>query len=221
VSRPVATVPEPERTDIMIQQPVTTVDDLRQVLAPPSGRVLAKEIHELDEHCRSFIARSPFVLVGSTDGAGRVDVSPKGDPPGFVQVLDASTLAVPERLGNHRADTFLNVLEHPTVGLLFLVPGSNNTLRIRGTARIARDRALRDRFAMDGRVPELVLVVHVTSAFFHCGKSTIRSRLWHEPPDPPAGDRLLATAMVDHGRLDISIDEMHRIITDDEQSRLY
>jgi uncharacterized protein len=205
----------------MIQQPITTLDELRAILAPPSERVLAKETHELDELCRAFIARSPFVLIGSTDGHARVDISPKGDPPGFVHILDAHTLVIPERLGNHRADTFLNVLEHPTVGLLFVVPGSNNTLRIRGTAQIARDLDLRHGFATNGRIPELVLVVTVTSAFFHCGKSTIRSQLWHDRPAPPADERLLATAMVRHGQLDIDVDEMHRVITADEDTRLY
>ena len=205
----------------MIQQPITTLRDLRDILAPPSRRVLAKETSELDEHCRAFIARSPFVLIGSTDGAGRVDVSPKGDPPGFVHIADPHTLVIPERLGNHRADTFLNVLEHPAVGLLFLVPGSNNTLRIRGTALIARDDTLRSRFEINDRLPELVLVVNVTSAFFHCGKSTIRSRLWHDASAHPADERLLATAMTLHGQLDISIDEMHDLITTDEQTRLY
>lgn len=205
----------------MIQHPITTLDELRTALVPPSERVLAKEIHELDELCRAFIARSPFVLIGSTNADTRVDISPKGDPPGFVRVLDAHTLVIPERLGNHRADTFLNVLEHSAVGLLFLVPGSNNTLRIRGSAQIARDLDLRHGFAINGRIPELVLVVTVTSAFFHCGKSTIRSQLWHDRPASPADERLLATAMVRHGQLDIDVDEMHDVITTDEHTRLY
>ena len=130
------------------EQTITTVEELRQVIAPPSDVVLAKEIGKLDEHCRDFISRSPFVIIASTDGAGSIDASPKGDPPGFVKVLDDTTLAIPERPGNHRADTLVNLLRHPHVGVIFLIPGTRNTLRVRGSARIVRDRTLLDSMAV-------------------------------------------------------------------------
>ena len=203
---------------------VTTLPELRAVIAPPSELVTAKEVAAFDEYCRDFIARSPFVLIASTDGQGSIDVSPKGDPPGFVRVLDDTTLAIPDRPGNHRADTFVNVVQHPHVGLIFLIPGTKNTLRVRGKATIVRDLELRESMAIKGRVPELALVVELTTAYFHCAKCIIRSQLWagaHATADPVADDVLLAQTMVKHGELAISVDEMREIIVDDEDQRLY
>lgn len=203
---------------------VTTLEELREVIAPPSDLVTSKEVSELDEHCRNFIARSPFILIASTDGEGSIDISPKGDPAGFVRVLDDRTLAIPDRPGNHRADTFVNVVQHPFVGLIFLIPGTKNTLRVRGKATLVRDLELRETMAVNGRLPELVLVVDVTTAYFHCAKCIIRSRLWSDEQSTSAAggdDRLLAEAMVKHGELAISVDEMQEIILNDEAERLY
>ena len=150
---------------------VTTSDELRAVITPPSDLVTAKEVAAFDEYCRDFIARSPFVLIASTDGEGSNDISPKGDPPGFVRVLDDQTLAVPDRPGNHRADTFVNFVQHPHVGLIFLIPGTKKTLRVRGKATIVRDLELRESMAIKDRVPELALVVELTTAYFHCGRT--------------------------------------------------
>jgi PPOX class probable FMN-dependent enzyme len=198
---------------------VQTLDQLREVIAPPSHFVTDKEVDRLDDHCIGFIEQSPFVLIASTDGRGRVDISPKGDAPGFVSILDEKTLAVPDRKGNHRADTFVNVLEHPWVGLIFLVPGHRNTLRVRGRAEIVRDPSVREQMAVGDSVPDLALGVHVTTAYFHCAKCIIRSRLWDAKGDDD--DRLLARAMVEHGNLDVSVDEMDEMIKDDERTRLY
>lgn len=205
-------------------EPITTRDALRDVLAPPSEFVTNKEVTALDDYCRDFIARSPFILVASSDGAGSIDISPKGDPAGFVQVLDDMTIAIPDRLGNHRADTFENVLKHPYVGVIFLVPGTKNTLRVRGRATIVRDAAIREPMAIGGRVPDLALVVDVTTAYFHCAKCIIRSKLWSaDQVEAAAGadDRLLAETMVKHGDLPRTVDEMQQIISDDEAHRLY
>lgn len=202
--------------------PVTTVEQLREVIPPPSELVSGKEIDHIDQHCRSFIERSPFVIVASSDGTGSIDLSPKGDPPGFVRVIDDGTLAIPERPGNRRADTFLNVLRHPHVGLIFLIPGTRNTLRVRGGATLVRDEQLRASMAVDGRVPELALVVDVTAAFFHCAKCIIRSDLWGSAAVGEAmGERFLAETMVDHGDLEIPVEKMHRIIENDEDRNLY
>jgi PPOX class probable FMN-dependent enzyme len=203
---------------------VTTLEELREVIAPPSDLVTSKEVSELDEHCRNFIARSPFILIASTDGEGSIDISPKGYPAGFVRVLDDRTLAIPDRPGNHRADTFVNVIRHPFVGLIFLIPGTKNTLRVRGRATIVRDLELRETMAVNSRLPELALVVDVTTAYFHCAKCIIRSRLWSDEQSTSAiggDDRLLAEAMVKHGELAISVDEMQEIILNDEAERLY
>ena len=203
---------------------VTTRSELREVLAEPSEFVTSKEFTELDEFGRDFIARSPFVLIASSDCEGSIDVSPKGDPPGFVRVLDDTTLAIPDRLGNHRADTFENVLKHPYVGVIFLIPGTKNTLRIRGRATIVRDHWLRDSMQVNGKMPQLALVVDITSGFFHCAKCIIRSSLWtsaHDQNTDGADDLLLARTMVKHGDLPVTVDQMQEIIVDDEHQRLY
>lgn len=201
---------------------IATLDEFRQVIDPPSHLVTDKEISSLDRHCRDFIARSPFVLIASTDGNGRIDISPKGDAPGFVRVLDDTTLAVPDRKGNHRTDTFMNLLEHPWIGLIFLIPGHRNTLRLRGRAEIVRDHDLRESMAVDGSVPDLAIGVHLTTAYFHCAKCVVRSNLWGaDTTSQPEDHRLLAEAMVAHGELEISVDDMQAIIDADESTRLY
>lgn len=201
---------------------IASVEDLEAVLGRPNERVAAKVIDRLDIHCRRFIARCPFVLLASADAAGNIDVSPKGDPPGFVHVLDDTTLAIPERPGNRRADTFRNLLQNPHVGLIFLIPGKRETLRVSGKALIVRDADLRQGMAIDGRVPDLALVVQVREAFFHCAKCMVRSHLW-EPANWPALDGLptLAEAAIAHARLTQTVAEIQGFIDTDERTRLY
>jgi hypothetical protein len=201
---------------------ITSVEALEAVLGRPNERVAAKVIDTLDIHCRRFIARSPFVLVGSSDAAGNIDVSPKGDPPGFVHVLDDKTLAIPERPGNRRADTFRNLFQNPRVGLIFLIPGKRETLRVSGEALIVRDADLRQRMAVDGKVPELALVVQVREAFFHCAKCMIRSHLW-EPAVWPSLEGLptLAEAAIAHAKLANTVQEIQGFIDVEERTRLY
>jgi PPOX class probable FMN-dependent enzyme len=191
------------------------------VIGTPSPRVLAKVVGSLDDLCRSFIARSPFVVVASSDSKGRVDVSPKGDPPGFVQVLDSNTIAIPERPGNRRADTFRNVLQNPRVGLIFIVPDRGETLRVSGTARVVRDSWLRERMAVDGRVPELALVVAVEEAFIHCTKCMVRSRMWLPEPWNAGGLASMAETVVAHARLDMTVAELQSMADNDIRTRLY
>ena len=200
---------------------VTSEHELEEILGRPSSRVLAKVTNSLDDICRAFIARSPFVLIATHDANGRVDVSPKGDPPGFAHVLDPRTLAIPERPGNRRGDTFRNVLQQPRVGLIFLVPGKGETLRVSGVARIVRDAWLRERLTMAARAPDLALVITVEEAFMHCTKCMVRSRMWQPSTWNPDGLASIGEAMVVHGRLDISISEMCAIAEDDERERLY
>jgi uncharacterized protein len=204
-----------------LREIVTTEDEIEAFLGRPSSKVLAKVIDTLDDICLAFIARSPFVVIASYDALGRVDVSPKGDPPGYVHVLDRRTIAIPERPGNRRADTFRNVLQNPNVGLMFLIPGKGETLRVSGKARIVRDTWLRDQMAVGDRVPELALVVTVEEAFAHCTKCMVRSRMWRPETWNAEGLASIAEAMVVHGRLDISLAEMRSIAEDDERTQLY
>ncbi|SDA52745.1 pyridoxamine 5'-phosphate oxidase family protein [Mesorhizobium qingshengii] len=159
---------------------VTTRDELRTIYKTPrpTDGSIRKELKALDGHCRSFIGKSPFVLIGSSDGAGNADVTPKGDRPGFAAVLDDQTIAIPDRPGNNRLDTLENILLNPSVGLLFLIPGMNETLRVNGDARITIDAGLRERLAVDGKEPQSVVVVTVKAAYMHCAKAFMRSDLW-------------------------------------------
>jgi len=201
---------------------VTSEAELRGLIGAPLDRAVAKVTHELDEICRAFIARSPFLLISSADSEGNMDISPKGDPAGFVQVLDESTLLIPDRPGNRRADTFTNVLQNPKVGLFFLVPGRRETLRVTGSAVIVRDQALRERSALNGKVPALLLAVRVEDAFFHCAKCIIRSGLWDEADWSALGGLpTYADALVKHAKLPLSVDEMQAILDNNYEKGLY
>ena len=159
---------------------VITRDQLRTIYKTPrpTDGSIRKELKALDGHCRSFIGKSPFVLIGSSDGAGNADVTPKGDKPGFAAVIDDTTIAIPDRPGNNRLDTLENILVNPSVGLLFLIPGMNETLRVNGDARITVDAGLREKLAVDGREPQSVIVVSVKATYMHCAKAFMRSDLW-------------------------------------------
>jgi len=201
---------------------ITTEDQFRAVMGHPSPAVSAKTLMAIDEHCRAFIAKSPFVLIGSSDATGHHDVSPKGDPPGFVQVLDEHTLTIPDRLGNRLADTFRNILAHPHVGLLFMIPGKQETLRVAGKAMIVRDAWLCERMAVNGKVPQFAIVVTVESAFFHCAKCVIRSKVW-EPQHWPTVEDLpsLARTIIDHAKLPDAEADMQAMIDASYRDRLY
>ncbi|MDI6028864.1 pyridoxamine 5'-phosphate oxidase family protein [Corticibacterium sp. UT-5YL-CI-8] len=177
--------------------------ELRSLYKTPSDRAISKELKALDGHCLSFLARSPFVLVGSSDGKGNADVTPRGDKPGFVAVLDANTIAIPDRPGNNRLDTLENIVVNPAVGLLFLIPGMNETLRINGDARITADTALREQLAAEGKLPVSVMVVTVKSAYMHCAKAFMRSDLW-KPACWPDRASLPTLGQILHDQLALS-----------------
>ena len=157
---------------------ITSAEQLAALYDPPSERVRLKQIDHLDEHCRAFIAASPF-LVLATCGPSGLDCSPRGDPPGFVEVQDDKTLLLPDRRGNNRIDSLRNLLDNPAVGLIFLVPGVHETFRVNGRARISVEPALLDRFAVAGKPPKSVLVVTVEEAFVQCARALVRSDLWN------------------------------------------
>ncbi|MBX3579176.1 MAG: pyridoxamine 5'-phosphate oxidase family protein [Rhizobiaceae bacterium] len=158
---------------------------LRRLYKEPGDIPVRKELRRLDSHAKNFIARSPFVLIGSSDRDGNADVTPKGDKPGFAAILDDTTIAIPDRPGNNRLDTLENIIVNPAVGLIFLIPNMNETLRINGHARLTADAALRERLAVDGKAPVSVIVVGVKAAYMHCAKAFLRSELWN-PASWPA-----------------------------------
>jgi PPOX class probable FMN-dependent enzyme len=159
---------------------LTDASELRPPYNSPSALVRAKQIDRIDPHCRNFIARSPLVIIGSSHPERGLDVSPRGDAPGFVQVLDEHHLAIPDRPGNNRLDTLENLLKNPAIGLFFLIPGIEEALRVNGTARLTRAQPLLDSMAVDGKLPKLAIVVTVTEAFLHCAKALKRARLWDD-----------------------------------------
>jgi len=178
---------------------ITTLEQLRAVYPEPAERAVLKELDHLDEHCRDFIARSPFVLVASANGRGECDVSPKGGPPGFVRTSGDRQILIPDATGNRRLDSLQNMLENPRVGLVFLIPGMGETLRVNGGVELTRDPALLDGLATGGRAAKLALVVTVEQAYLHCAKSILRSRLWDQSTWQAAEDLPSAAAILnDH-----------------------
>jgi uncharacterized protein len=152
---------------------------LREIYRLPRQRSLDKEVPYLDEHCRDFIAHAPFVVVASTAADGRVDVSPKGGPAGFVVVLDDHRLAIPDMSGNNRLDSMRNIVSDGAVALLFMVPGTDETMRVNGRATITTDPDVLDKCPVDGMQANVAIVVEVVTAFIHCAKALRRAGLWH------------------------------------------
>jgi uncharacterized protein len=164
---------------------VTSLDDLAKIYAKPLPNVASKETDHITEVGRAFIGASPFLVLATSNGTS-IDCSPKGDAPGFVQLLDDRTLLIPDRPGNNRIDGMKNLLVNPKVGIIFLVPGSNETYRVAGKARISTDPELLKRFEVHGKPPRVVIVVAVDEAFNHCPKAFVRAKLW-DAKERPSG----------------------------------
>ncbi|MGD9601874.1 MAG: pyridoxamine 5'-phosphate oxidase family protein [Gammaproteobacteria bacterium] len=158
----------------------TSAEQLRAALGSPVDLAVRKALPRLDKYSRAFIERAPFLALGTADAAGKGDVSPRGDRPGFVLVLDDHTLFIPERPGNARYDTLLNILVNPNVGLLFFVPGFEDMLRVNGTASVVYNPSLLARCEVNGKLPKVGIRVHVEEAYLHCAKALKRSRLWDD-----------------------------------------
>jgi PPOX class probable FMN-dependent enzyme len=202
--------------------PIKTASEVKAILGPDFPSQVAKVIDHIDQHCRAWIERCPFIVISSISASGSMDTSPKGDPPGFVKVLDKHTLAIPDRLGNHRGDTFYNVLENPSVGIIFIVPRRKEVVRVSGVAEIAKDPDLLQTMVVNGKVPDLALIVRVKEAFFHCGKSMIRSGMWE--PDkwgPIDGLPSYAQALKSHGQLPNELADLEERVAHNEAKRLY
>ena len=162
----------------MTDHVIETVEELRSSYGEPSERAVKKSLDRLDRHCRRFIELSPFVVIASSGADGRADCSPRGDAAGFVAVLDDRTVLLPDRRGNNRADSLNNVLENPYVGLLFMIPGADETLRLNGRAALTTDPILLDPLAVNGRAQRSGLVVEVEEVFLQCTKALVRAKLW-------------------------------------------
>ncbi len=152
--------------------------DLRAIFPPTHELAIKKEQNNIDKHARDFIARAPFVCLGTHNDAGLSDVSPRGDAPGFVQILDETTIAIPDRPGNNRLDTLSNITHNPNIGLMFIIPGFDDTLRINGEAQLTTDPELLETMAVKGQVPKIAILVHIKELYMHCAKAFRRSKLW-------------------------------------------
>ncbi|MEV0200834.1 pyridoxamine 5'-phosphate oxidase family protein [Nonomuraea sp. NPDC050691] len=200
---------------------ITSESELRELLGDVMPRAVTKERVRLHERDRQWLAASPFCLIATSDADGSCDVSPKGDPAGFVHVIDDSTIAIPDRPGNRRADGFRNVLTNPHVGLIFLVPGRNETLRINGRARLVREAPFFDEMIVKGHRPHLALVVEIDQIFFHCAKAFLRSALWKpgswEPDALPSHARLIKDVQV----VEESLEQLEQYYGESYTKKLY
>lgn len=186
----------------LFQEVISTQEELRSLLGEPSELVSRKTIDFLDSHCRDFIAKSPFVVVATADADGLCDASPRGDAPGFVHVIDDKHLIIPERPGNRRIDSMRNILSNPQIGLIFIIPGLEETLRINGRACVVQDENYLREMEVSGRTPQLGIAVEVEECFVHCAKAFKRSGLWEQDQwlakgDLPSAARILA----DHAKM--------------------
>ncbi|MEO0379894.1 MAG: MSMEG_1061 family FMN-dependent PPOX-type flavoprotein [Pseudomonadota bacterium] len=207
-----------------VEKPVTTVQQLEGILdtAKMHPSQVNKIIDHVDDNCRAWIERTTFVSIASCDAQGRMDVSPKGDPAGFIKVLDPKTLAIPDRIGNKRGDTFHNILQNPAIALMLLVPKRKEVVRINGTAELAMDDAILDMTTVNGHRPNLALIVRVQEAFFHCGKSMIRSRMWQpEEWGSIEGLPTYAEALKEMGKMDSPLEDIEARMAYNETDRLY
>lgn len=207
-----------EPTDV-----VSSEEEIRSVIPDRFASQTGKIIDHIDEHVRVWIERSPFLTIATYNALGQVDISPKGDPAGFVKVLDEKTLAIPDRPGNHRFDTFLNILETGRIAIMFMVPNRREVVRVNGRAQVVRDRPLRESMAIQGRVPEFAVLVQVEEAFYHCGKAVLRSRLW-EPEKAVSTDGLptYAEAVFEQANItDRSLAELEEAFKGNEKHRMY
>ena len=206
----------------MFRSVITSEQELRDLMGEASETAIMKETDYLTDACRTFIARSPFVVIATTGKDGRCDVSPKGDAPGFVQVLDDHHLVIPDRPGNRRFDGLRNILDTGRIGLIFMVPGRDETLRVNGRAWITRDPEMLVSMQVQGKDPWFGIGVEVDECFLHCGKAFRRSKLWEPASWPdlaavPSGAEMLKST----GRTAESIPEIEERLEESYRTRLY
>jgi len=197
--------------------------ELRDLLGSCSNLVERKRLRSLDRHCPSFIARSPFALIATTDAGGHVDASPRGDEPGFVAVIDDNTLVIPERPGNRLLDSLRNILDTGRVGLLFVIPGVEETLRVNGSAVVSRAPDLLALSVVQDKKPKVVIGVTVEEAYLHCAKAFRRSHLWDADTWAERGDvPTLGKMLVDQvGPVATTVAELDAALDEDYRTTLY
>jgi PPOX class probable FMN-dependent enzyme len=199
-----------------------SVDDLRTIYRPPARGPVDKVIHRLDPHCVDFLAKSPFVVVSTANADGVCDGSPKGGPPGFVQVLDEGRLAWADFSGNNRLDSFQNLVTNDSIALLFMIPGLDETLRVNGRAELVTDPELCERFAIDGKPARVVVVVTVEEAYIHCAKALRRAALWS--PETWLDESQVPSAaciVKDHARIDAELADIEQARQRDLETTLW
>jgi PPOX class probable FMN-dependent enzyme len=167
-----------QQTTYPITMNINTIEALRSLYAAPKERAQKKQLSALDAHCRRYIQLSPFVVIASASVNHAMDASPRGGAPGFVKALDERTLLIPDAPGNNRLDALENIVATGTIGLLFMIPGVDETLRVNGSARLSRAPEYLQHFSDEARVPKLVIEVTVAEAYLHCAKALMRSKLW-------------------------------------------
>jgi PPOX class probable FMN-dependent enzyme len=201
---------------------IEDISEIREIYGYPMERTVKKQLPRLEKHSRAFIAMSPFIVMATCDAEGRCDASPKGDAPGFVTVLDDETLLIPDRLGNNRVDSIGNILEHPRVGLIFLVPGLRETLRVNGRAQITTDPELLAATAFNEKTPRSGILVTADEVYFHCGKAMIRSDLWN-PEKHVARDAFPSLGIVIADQIGQRVEpkEAERATEESYRTRLY
>ncbi len=200
---------------------ITTPEALREIYAPAIERARLKSMRRLDVHCRRFIEKSPFLCL-STQGPNGADVTPRGDQPGFVHILDDTTIAIPDWPGNNRLDSLTNITLNPQAGLLFFIPGVDETLRLNGTAVITLDAAILQSWTVNDKHPKSALIVTIREAFLHCAKALIRSRLWHddykiERAELPTYGQMLK----DQIDVETTVQEIEQSIAESYKNKLY
>jgi PPOX class probable FMN-dependent enzyme len=205
-----------------LRMTIDTTDSLREVYRPASGGAVAKVISVLDDHCRDFLAKSPFFVLSTADSEGVCDGSPKGGAPGFVEMLDEHRVAWADYSGNNRLDSFENIVDNAGVALLFLIPGLSETLRINGNAELSTDAELLERFAVDGRAAKVVVVVNATEAYVHCAKALRRSELWNTDSWVGDDERPNAAAILkDHAAIDVPAEVIEDALAKDLDATLW
>ncbi|GAA0788061.1 pyridoxamine 5'-phosphate oxidase family protein [Roseibium denhamense] len=207
---------------IAVDEEITTQQGLREHRQPPSRFVANKAIDHVDGLSRRFIAASSMVILATRRPDGGIDTTPRGDPPGFVKVLNDKVIALPDRLGNNRADAFENILVDLGVGLYFIIPGHRDSLRISGRARIVRDDNLLSAMKVRGHSPDLAILVEVDHVMSHCPKAFVRAAMWEADDWPDVSDVPSAgTFLKTHGGLDDAVSDVDAVVVRDRQNRLY
>ncbi|KFN03572.1 pyridoxamine 5'-phosphate oxidase family protein [Bacillus clarus] len=201
---------------------ISTEEELLQILGKPSERALKKVISSLDHHCLDFLSKSPFLVLATANKFGECDASPRGDAPGFVYVLNKNKIIIPERPGNRRIDSILNIISNPRVGLIFFIPGLGESLRINGRASITKDEGILKEMQANGRTPLLGIVVEVEECYVHCAKAFIRSKMWDseswlDKKELPSAAKML----MEHAKVNASEEEVARSLEESYTKRLY